>query len=193
MPKIKIKNEEIVEFLVGEKIDFPKYTTQIMNLANQNSQGTRPKVVGQMSDLIQEFDGQKYSEWVDWYQKVMPEAIDNATEKVYSMIVKLKEAMKKIDKELVRNWVRDLVLTKTFVGLNFQEAILKKIADLKNTSYRLADPKDESKGIDGYIGDNPVSIKAITYKTKNMLREQIDVDIIFYDKKKNGISIEFDF
>ncbi len=40
-------------------LEFPKYTTQLMNLANQNSQGTRPKVVGQMSDLIQEFDGKK--------------------------------------------------------------------------------------------------------------------------------------
>lgn len=28
-----------------------------MKLANQNSQGTRPKVVGQLSDLIVEFQG----------------------------------------------------------------------------------------------------------------------------------------
>ena len=48
----------------------------------------------------------------------------------------------------------------------------------------------ESKGIDGYIGKEPVSIKPITYKTKNMLNEQINVKIIFYDKKKDGINID---
>jgi len=34
---IKIKNEELVKELIGEIKDFPKYTTQIMNLANQNA------------------------------------------------------------------------------------------------------------------------------------------------------------
>jgi hypothetical protein len=36
--KIKISNEEIKELINIEKIDFPKYTTQIVNLANQNAQ-----------------------------------------------------------------------------------------------------------------------------------------------------------
>ena len=35
-----------------KKTAFPKYTTQLMNLANQTAQGTRPKVVGQMSELF---------------------------------------------------------------------------------------------------------------------------------------------
>ena len=43
---IKIKNEELIQELIGETKDFPKYTTQLMNLANQNAQGTRPRVVG---------------------------------------------------------------------------------------------------------------------------------------------------
>lgn len=193
MSKIKIKNAEVVEFLVGEKVDFPKYTTQIINLANQNAQGTRPKVVGQMSDLIQEFPGQTYQEWVEWYQKRMPQAIDKATDKIYDMIKTLNVATQVVDRDLVKKWVRDLVLTKTFVGLKFQEAILKKISEIKMCSYTLADPKEESKGIDGYIGDVPVSIKAVTYKTLPMLREQITAKIIYYDKKKDGITIEFDF
>lgn len=47
MEKIKIKNEELIRDLIGEIKDFPRYTTQLMNLANQNAQGTRPRVVGQ--------------------------------------------------------------------------------------------------------------------------------------------------
>ena len=58
--KFKLKNEEIVKELVGEQIHFPKYTTQIINLANQNAQGTRPRVVGQMSELIKQFTKGNY-------------------------------------------------------------------------------------------------------------------------------------
>jgi hypothetical protein len=60
--KIRIANTEVQELLSGKSYDFPKYTTQIMNLANQNAQGTRPKNVGQMSDLIQDFEGKTLEE-----------------------------------------------------------------------------------------------------------------------------------
>ena len=190
--KVKIPNNEVQEILAGESIDFPKYTTQIANLANQNAQGTRPRIVGQMSDLIQEFDGKTLQEWKSWYIKRMPDAIDNATNKIYPMIENLKEAITKIDRNLVRRWVEDLTINKTFTGLRFQGAILAKVSEIKGRSYRLASPLEESKGIDGYIGDEAVSIKPITYKMKTSLSEKIDVPIIYYDKKKDGISIEFD-
>lgn len=61
--KVKIKNEEVTQLLDAEVVSFPKYATQLINLANQNAQGTRPEVVGQMSDLIQEFKGRKLREW----------------------------------------------------------------------------------------------------------------------------------
>lgn len=156
---LKIKNAELIEDLVGDLVEFPKHTTQIINLANQNAQGTRPKVVGQMSDLIEEFPGRTYEEWVEWYQNEMPDAIENATDKIYNMFINLKHAMELIDKDLVRAWARDLVLTKTYAGLRFQKSILKKIARKKGKSYRLSDPAEESKGIDGYVGDTPISIK----------------------------------
>lgn len=191
--KFKIKNNELIEDVKGGIEEFPKYTTQIINLANQNSQGTRPKVVGQMSDLIQEFKGNKYDDWVNWYLEKMPNAVDDATEKIFDMVEKLKESITQIDKELVRKWVEDLVITKTFVGLKFQESILKRVAESKNTTYRLAKPEEESKGIDGFIGEIPVSIKPVTYQTKNMLRENIEVNMIYYDKKKDGINVIFDF
>jgi len=193
MAKIKIKNEELIKDTVGSVAEFPKYTTQIMNLANQNSQGTRPKVVGQMSDLIQVFPGKDYNEWVNWYLNEKPVSIENATDKVYDMIIKLQEAIQLIDKELVRKWVEDLVLTKTYIGLRFQKSILSKIASQKKQSYQLATPEEESQGIDGYIGNTPVSIKPTTYKSKNMLNEQIEAKIVYYEKKKDGIIVLFDF
>ena len=91
--QIKLKNAEIQEYVNAPACEFPKYTTQLINLANQNSQGTRPRVVGQLTDLIQEFPGRTLEEWVTWYQEQQPDAIDNATDKIISMIENLKMAL----------------------------------------------------------------------------------------------------
>jgi len=64
--KVKVKNKEIREALNVETPEFPKYVTQIINLANQNSQATRPKNVGQMSELIKIFPGKEIEEWQKW-------------------------------------------------------------------------------------------------------------------------------
>jgi hypothetical protein len=191
--KIKIYNDEIQDIVIGEVPDFPKYTTQILNLANQNAQGTRPKVVGQMSDLIQEFDGRTIDEWIEWYEQKHPDARQEASDKVEDMLNKLKDAILKIDREMIETWVKDLVLYKTFIGLQFQEAILKKVADIKNTFYKLSTKEEESQGIDGYIGYIPVSIKPHTYRSKASLAEDITVQMIYYEKKRDGITIEFNF
>ena len=49
--EIKLNFEKKIKNITGETKTFPKYTTQIINLANQNAQGTRPQVVGKMSNL----------------------------------------------------------------------------------------------------------------------------------------------
>ena len=188
--RIKLTDREIREHIGAVSPEFPKYTTQLINLANQNAQGTRPRVVGQMSDLIQEFPGRQLAEWQEWYLERNPDAIAVATDRIVEMLGKLKEAMNAIDRDLVEKWVRDLVIVKTFVGLRFQEAILKKVADIQGISYRLASPEEESRGIDGFVGDQAVSIKPLTYRSKRSLMENIDAKIVYYSKVKDGIVIE---
>lgn len=51
---LTIRNEEIQDLNDCEQTEFPKYTSQLINWANQNAQGTRPKVVGQLSELFPE-------------------------------------------------------------------------------------------------------------------------------------------
>lgn len=189
--KRKIYNVDIESLSNAEKFDFPKYTTQIINLVNSNAQGTRPCVVGQMSELIQEFDGRSLNEWIEWYNEKQPNAIDNATNKIFNKFEEMKAAVNKIDKELIREWVKDLVYTKTYCGLKFQGAIIAYIANELQKDWRLANIDEEAKGIDGYIGETPIQIKAVTYKQKMGLNEIIDVPIVYYDKKKDGITIEY--
>jgi uncharacterized protein YukE len=189
--KVKITIEEIKKSLDIETPEFPKYVAPLINLANQYAQGTRPKVVGQMSELIREFGGRTLSEWEEWYLKKNPDAIKNATQKILQKLKELKDAINSIDSNIVEQWVRDLVIVKTFIGLKFQEVILKKGAEIKGTNYRLAEPKEEAKGIDGYIGEIPVSIKPATYKIKVSLPENINAKIIYYRKIRGGIEVDY--
>jgi hypothetical protein len=189
--KIKLTNEQIRQALEIPSLSFPKYVSQLINIANQNAQGTRPRAVGQLTDLIQEFPGKTLDEWEQWYLQRYPNAINTAKEKIILMLEGFKDAMRKIDEDMIYKWARDLVIVQTFVGLQFQEAILKKGSEIKGVGYKMSEKTDESQGIDGYLGDIPVSIKPDTYKLKKSLREEISAKIIYYKKIKNGIEVDY--
>lgn len=192
LKKIKIKNSEVEQLSNASQYVFPKYATQIINLLNSNAQGTRPAVVGQMSELIQEFDGKSLEDWILWYNERQPHAIENATEKIFNMYKSMSEAFSLITREMIEDWVKDLVYTKTYCGLKFQSAILAFLAANVSKPWRLANVEEEAQGIDGFIGEQPLQIKSITYKFEARLSEKIDVPIVYYEKKKDGINIEYD-
>ncbi|WP_324735095.1 MjaI family restriction endonuclease [Thermococcus sp. SY098] len=197
---VEITSDEERELLrLPPKPELPKYSSQLINLANQFAQGTRPKVVGQMSELIKEFrksGGKTFEDWKKWYLRKYPKAIDEATRKIWDMLGKFKEALEHLNEEDVRKWVEDLVLVKTYEGLMLQEAILKKVAEEVGAGYRLATPEEESKGIDGVIilknREIPVSIKPKTYVMQERhLPEELKGYLIVYEKKKNKIVIDY--
>lgn len=191
---LNIKNEMIEAFNESESYDFPKYTTQLINWANQNAQGTRPKVVGQLSDIFPEFlsstDKVTIAYWKRFYINQHPEAFDEATDRIYAQVENLREAIQLIDRDMVEKWVEDLIINKTFNGLYVQKAILAFLADIRDEKYRLATPDEEAKGIDGFVGDIAYSVKPDTYKTMGYLPEVIDVKMIYYTKTKTGLRIE---
>jgi uncharacterized protein YukE len=189
--KVKLSNKQIRDLLNIETPEFPKYVKQLINTANQNAQGTRPRVVGQMTDLIQQFTGKTFPEWEEWYLKQKPDALKTATDKVVSMVGNLKGALNKVDREMVGRWIRDLVIVQTFIGLRFQEAILQKGAEIGETKWRKSKPSEESKGIDGYIGSIAVSIKPDTYNIKKALGEEIHAKMIIYKKTKSGVVVDY--
>ncbi len=189
-----LKNENIESYNESESYTFPKYTSQLINWANQNAQGTRPVVVGQMSELFPEFmssDSEMTIDgWRAWYIERYPDAFEKATDKIYAQVQNLRNAIPLIDRDMVKHWVEDLVIHKTFNGLYVQKAILASLAERTGDTYRLATPEEESKGIDGFVGSIPYSIKPDTYKTMGRLSEIINVKMIYYTKTKTGLKIE---
>jgi hypothetical protein len=189
MPQtLRLSEDEREELVANIDPEFPKYTTQIMNTANQNSQGTRPDTVGQLNEIIEEYkerypDGD-FEDWKQFYFEKYngEENIEEATDKVFDMVVKMREATEEIDREMVNRWVKDLVLYKTYTGLGRnEEAILKKLSEEYGMPYELGTAEDESKGIDGYLGNQPVSVKPTTYRQKARLNEEIDAPIVYYE------------
>ena len=189
-----LKNENIESYNESESYTFPKYTSQLINWANQNAQGTRPVVVGQMSELFPEFmssDSEMTIDgWRAWYIERYPDAFEKATDKIYAQVQNLRNAIPLIDRDMVKHWVEDLVIHKTFNVLYVQKAILASLAERTGDTYRLATPEEESKGIDGFVGSIPYSIKPDTYKTMGRLSEIINVKMIYYTKTKTGLKIE---
>jgi len=190
--KITLSSAEVRELLDAPPPKLPTYVSPILNLANRFASGTRPKVVGQMSELIQQFDGRTLDDWAAWYQERYPDAITEAIRLIRNKLTDFKYVINNITDEMIELWVRDLVLVKTFIGLKFQEAILKKVADATGQVYTLASPEQEAGGIDGLIGGHEVSIKPSSWRDQVIQRENLQGVLIYYHKTDDGLEIEFE-
>lgn len=191
---IIIKRKDREDLLNIKSKDFDKYVPQLINLANQISQATRPNNIGNISEMFKEFKRKnkngKLDDWEKYYRSKQKDSIEVATKKISNYINKLSESLNSINETVVKDWVEDLIFEKTYSGLNIQEIIIKKIAQMNNATYRLSNRKEEAKGIDGYINEKPVSIKPTSYDIK-YLQEDIDVKIIRYKKKNNKLIIYY--
>ena len=184
--KIRLTPQDLRGRLIGSRPAYEKYVSPLINLANRFAQATRRNQVGQVSELIRQCPAQDYEGWRDWYLTRHPTAIDQATDRIVSMLERMRDAMNDIDRDTVRRWVTELVLEQTYVGLRVERAILEEAAQRLGRTLRLSSPEDESRGIDGYLDGRPVSVKPSTYKTMDALRETIDARMIYYEKKSNG-------
>ena len=198
--EFRISTEER-ERLVAEEVEkfpinTPKYTTYLLNPAINLSQSNRPEVVGQMSEIIDDFrtkypDG-TFEDWIEFYFEEYDgeRRLEEATERAVPMVKKMKEAFDQVDKDMTHNYLRDLVLFKTYEGFDIQETILRKLRDMYDAEIERATPNDESRGIDGYVGEQAVSIKPETYPDN--LREEIDAPIVYYDENKTNKAMTVD-
>ncbi|MGI5818403.1 MAG: MjaI family restriction endonuclease [Armatimonadota bacterium] len=189
---LKISWDDIADALEIDTAEFPKYASPLLNLANQYAQATRPRVVGQMSELIEEFPGDCVEGWEDWYGQQMPDAMDEAVDRIEEKIRAFRDVLEQIDREMIARWVRDLVICKTYQGMRFQAAVLKHVASETKNEWTRATPEEEAMGIDGRVGSTAVSIKPETYEAMKQLREGIGATMIVYRKTRRHLEVEFD-
>lgn len=172
---------------------FPKYTATFINNSNQVSQATRPKNVGQLSELFRSGVFISADKWKEWYTSKNPGKIDNAVAKIIGQINKQILAYKDITPELVRTWVEDLIIAKTYNGLKIQEWICEDISKKYKKEYRISTAEEESRNIDAYIAEVPLTVKPLSYKSKQSNQVVIEhAVVIMYSYKKGIITYTFD-
>ncbi len=187
-----LTREEILNEIGYTPPSFPRYVAPLLNLANRFAGATRPRIVGQMSHLIHQSGAQTLEDWEEWYLKQQPDAIETAVMLIKEKLNQFREALDGVTDKVVRTWVRDLVIAKTYEGLKLQKVILRKVAETVEKSWRLSTPREEARGIDGYIGKTPISIKPTTWKLEPALQDQLAACVIFYQKRRSGIKVIFD-
>jgi hypothetical protein len=185
--EIKITRKQLQKVADYKPKSFPKYSASLINLLNRWARSTDAKIVGQMSDLVQECPHKDYDKWREWYLKKHPTAIDDATKLIMAKLKDVENAFKDIDEKIVKIWVEDLVIDKSFWGLKIQEAIIIELEKITNEKCRLANKQEESKGIDGFVGNIPIQIKPSSYKTaSNVKNEKLRAKTIYYEKNNDG-------
>jgi hypothetical protein len=171
-----------------------KYTTQFMNLANQNSQATRAQHVGSMNELVAEFRDKKLnpSEWKSFYLKKMgSDCLALASAKIKDKLQEMRDGYDYLLDNLheVDEWVEDLIFNKTFKGFEIQSEVLSQLAG--NKPWRLSTRYEESLGIDGFIDEKPYQVKPHTAKHLASVNQQtIKAEIVYYRKSKGQLIIE---
>ncbi len=185
--EFKITKKDLMKVADYKPKPFPKYMASIINLLNRWARGTASEVVGQMSDLAQQCPHKDYNKWREWYLQKHPKSIDNATKLIMSKLKDVAKTFENIDEKIVRIWVEDLVIDKSFWGLKIQEAILIKLEQMRGEKCRLATKEEESEGIDGFVGKIPIQIKPTSYKTaSNVKTEKLRAKTIYYEKTRDG-------
>ncbi len=169
---VTIDTDELKELLGGrisgknllkmqlQKLNLPKYLYSFINKANDISKATSAKKIGHLHVYYDQKKFRSLNEWKNWYNKKHSNAIKEAVNTIYNV---MKEGIGGTPRRNLRKYIRifveDLVYNRTFTGLKIQEAILTKMAEMKNKNYKWSSGKEDLSGIDGYIGNIPVSIK----------------------------------
>jgi hypothetical protein len=188
----EISDEERERICRGHVEDFPKYTTQILNLANQNAQSTRPRVVGDMNDLIEEFEEKHpngtFEDWKEFYlkEKEGERKLDESSDKLLEMVKRIKDAMEKIEENMAERYIRDLVLYKTYTQIDHPEVIIKRTANQFQLDYEIGG----DTYIDGKIGDVPVRVVSMQEASGISTADNVARIVYKENKSNNGLEVD---
>ena len=176
------------------RLKFPTYCSPLLNIANQYGRGTRPEVVGQLSDLVREIRPVSVEEWKDKYYTKHPEAKANAADRIERTVHNLRQALESIDRPMIEQWVDDLLINKTFTGFSYEGIVLKELANRTMGDYRASSTEDERKGIDGWVKVGtvyvPVQIKPESHRRGRNRPEKFTCPIVYYLVKQDCLHID---
>jgi len=172
--------------------EWPRYATQLLNIAGQNAQCFTAKKVGSMKESWLEFVATGVPDTLENWEafqrpRIGEENLQWAADKLYS---KAHDDMgiSWITPELCRDYVEEVIFNKTHFGMGGESAAIQAAAEYFKMPYRFSTAEEESQGIDGWIGEYPVQVKPEDTYKKGHVHNGADVTkqlVLTYEKKKH--------
>ncbi|WP_440769352.1 MjaI family restriction endonuclease [Natronorubrum sp. DTA28] len=189
---LQISKDERRRIAVGQELEYPRYTTKIMNLACHTAQATSRGSVGSLDEILKEFEAEypdgTFEDWVDYYdERYNGEVkVQRAAKKTHDMVENMREAVDLITYGMVEQWVEDLILYKSYMGFDAREVIIPKLGNELQVGSRLANPEEMAEGISGYLGEQPIALRSAKHDEGPAMYNETDVPVIYYEETNSG-------
>lgn len=189
---LHISKGERRRIAVGQDLDYPRYTTKIINLACHTSQATNRGSVGSIDEILEEFEAKNpdatFEDWVEYYKEQHngEVKVQRAAKKTHDMVENMREAIELITYEMIREWVEDLIIYKSYMGFDAREVIIPKLGSELQVSSRLASPEEMADGISGYLGDQPICLRSLKHDDGPAMYEDPGVPVVYYEETDSG-------
>jgi hypothetical protein len=149
MKRILGKRISIKKILNKKDIDYPLYIYGVINQANMMKRATAPCYIGKLHSLIKELQPKSLSEWKRKYNKIYPDAVKEAKEKIFEYLYSIHIPKKVVKDEYayyVEAFLENLIFNQTYSGLKIQEIIMTEVSRLSRKSFKWSSAKEDSKG-----------------------------------------------
>lgn len=188
---IKLTAKHYVNIVESTRREWPKYSTQLLNLASQNCKATSPKNVGSVKELWLAMRKNgipgTLQNWINYYNTVYgQDRLIEAGSKIHLMLKKMN--ITGITLEMCIDYAMEVVYNKTHMGLGGEEMAIEAVAKFFKLSFKFSSREEESIGIDGWIGNKPVQVKPHNSAFKSHVHNHPDTDkilLITYEEKKS--------
>lgn len=169
---------------------WPKYSTQLLNIAGQNCKVFDVKKVGSAKELWLEMRSKKirgtFENWCKFYDaNPLAQNIPAQAQRLYEMIQKM--GIVTIDLAMCEDYVKEVLYNKTHMGMAGEEMALEAVAEYFGQKLRFSTAAEEAQGIDGWIGDKPAQVKPEGSAFKGHVHNHPDKDkvlLVTYVPKK---------
>lgn len=195
MPEtLNISAEELKRLTTGRVVERPKYTFFALDKAVEYSGANAKPVLGDVGEIYEAFE-EKYPEgdfgdWKTYYleQYQGDERLAEATDVAYEKLLVIREAIKQIDKEDVREFIEGFALYGTYENRNIAESIVKKLISEISGCEMLDNSQDVPETADLRYGEYYLAVRPEAERGKTDYPETIRP--IFFEQVSNGVSVD---
>jgi hypothetical protein len=173
-----------------QRREWPKYSTQLLNVAGQNAKIFDSAKVGHAKETWLEMRGKgirgTFENWCNFYNsKPFVNNIPGQAQKLYEMIQKMQVGG--ISLEMCEDYIKEVIYNKTHMGMAGEEMAVEAVGQHLNKPVRFSTAEEESQGIDGWVGEIPVQVKPNDSVFKGHVHNHPDrerVLLVTYEAKK---------